>query len=338
MRNALKRAAHASGLLGSFHRGKNAHTLTVVTLHRVLDKGDGRWSTADPWYTLSSDFLRDCLRFFREYYEVVDGPAVAEACGGEEGLPERALLVTFDDGWADTAECALPVLRELGCPAVVFVPPSVVGSPVPFWQEQVFAAWKLGAVNAEQLKQAWDGAGNGTPAPTDWRDQSSVRSLIRRLGRVEPAARAALVEPIAASAPPSRPEMVTRDQFLKLRSAGLEIGAHGMTHEPLAGKTDAADEIRESRVQLSKLLDGQPVTSMSFPHGSYDDVALTAARAEYEIVHTSVPTLNPTDDGLLASPMLGRIGIGGEKFADGDGRLRPELLALWLFRRPIRQV
>lgn len=335
MRDALKRAAHASGLLGSFHRRRNAETLTVVMFHRVLDEGDERWATADPWYTVSSSFLRDGIGFFREHYELVDGAAVAQACRGDGELPERALLVTFDDGWADTAECALPVLSELECPAVVFVPPTVVGSRLPFWQEQVFAAWKLGAVDAEELERTWTAAGNGAPSPADWRDQSSVRSLIRRLGGVDPAARAALVEPIAATAPPSRPEMVTLEQLHELHSAGLEIGGHGLTHERLAGKADAAHEIRESRVQLSELLGGEAIVSMSFPHGSYDDAALAVARAEYEVVHTSVTTLNPTEDGRLTSPVLGRIGIGAPELADGNGRLRPERLALWLFRRPI---
>jgi peptidoglycan/xylan/chitin deacetylase (PgdA/CDA1 family) len=338
MRNVLKRAAHASGLLGSFHRRQNADTLTVVTFHRVLDDGDVRWSSADPWYTVSSDFLRDCIDFFDDHYELVDGPAVAQACRGDGQLPEHALLVTFDDGWADTAECALPVLRELECPAVVFVPPPVVGATLPFWQERVFGAWQLGAVDTGELERAWADAGNRTPPPGDWSEQSSVRSLIRRLGQLDPAARSPLVEPFTAAAPPARPEMITLEQLRELHAAGLEIGAHGLTHEPLAGKADSADEIRQSRVQLSELLGGEPVTSMSFPHGSYDDAALAVAREEYEVVHTIVTTLNPTDDGHLASPVLGRIGISARELADDDGRLRPELLALWLFRRPIGPV
>src|SRR5262249_17211406 len=145
MRDALKHAAHASGLLGAYHRRRNARALTVVTFHRVLDEGDERWASPDPGYTVSSECLRDCIGFFGNHYELVDGPAVRAARRGDGRLPERALLVTFDDGWADTAECALPVLRELGCPAVVFVPPPVVGSRLPFWQERVFGAWQLGA-------------------------------------------------------------------------------------------------------------------------------------------------------------------------------------------------
>jgi peptidoglycan/xylan/chitin deacetylase (PgdA/CDA1 family) len=337
VRGTVKRAAYASGLLGAYHRRRNADTLTVVTFHRVLDEDDERWAATDPYYTVSGGFLRDAVLFFREHYELVDAPAVASACRGDASLPDRALLVTFDDGWADTAECALPVLRELRCPAVVFVTPSVVGSPLPFWQERVFAAWKLGTVGAEELSQAWASAGGSSP-PDDWSTDSSVRSLVVVLGRVEPGARAALVEQLAAGTGSSRPQMLTLDQLHELRSAGLELGGHGLSHEPLAGHPGAPEEIRQSRERLSELLGGRPVASMSFPHGSYDEAALAAAQAEYEVVHTSVATLNPTVDGRLTSPVLGRIGIAGEQLADGEGRLRPDLLAPWLFRRPVAAV
>lgn len=38
-----------------------------------------------------------------------------------EALPERPVVLTFDDGYADFAECAWPILRRYGFPATVFV-------------------------------------------------------------------------------------------------------------------------------------------------------------------------------------------------------------------------
>ena len=37
-------------------------------------------------------------------------------------LPEGAVLITFDDGYRDNLENAVPVLRRYGFPAVIFVP------------------------------------------------------------------------------------------------------------------------------------------------------------------------------------------------------------------------
>jgi peptidoglycan/xylan/chitin deacetylase (PgdA/CDA1 family) len=333
-RMGAKRAAYRSGLLGGIHARRNSRTLTAVMFHRVLEPADERWPGADARYTVTPALLGECIEFFRRHYELVDGNAVTGACLGEATLPSHALLVTFDDGWADTAEYALPVLRGHECPATVFVPPPVVGSRTGFWQEQVFAAWKLGTVGEAELERAWTEADGEAPPPPGWRDESNVRELIARLRATDREVRDATVDRLTAAATEPRPQMVSLEQLRELRDAGLELGAHGMSHEPLAELSTASEEIRESRRRLSELLDGAPVRSMSFPHGSYDEPALATARDEFDAVYTSDGRLNPTPAGRLESPVLGRIGIVGAEIADTGGRLRPELLALRLFRRP----
>lgn len=46
--------------------------------------------------------------------------AVLAALSGEEELPRRALLLTFDDAYADLLEVACPIMAERGLPGVVF--------------------------------------------------------------------------------------------------------------------------------------------------------------------------------------------------------------------------
>jgi peptidoglycan/xylan/chitin deacetylase (PgdA/CDA1 family) len=47
--------------------------------------------------------------------------AGAEQAGGWEGLPDKPIVITFDDGYADFHQHALGVLDDLGFPATVFV-------------------------------------------------------------------------------------------------------------------------------------------------------------------------------------------------------------------------
>lgn len=44
-----------------------------------------------------------------------------------DALPERSVLITFDDGYRSVREIALPVLREFKYPAVLFVPTDYIG-------------------------------------------------------------------------------------------------------------------------------------------------------------------------------------------------------------------
>ena len=74
------------------------HTVTAAQLERQL-----LW-------------LQDRGSRFVTLAEVLRGP-----------LPERPVLVTFDDAYVDTCEIAAPVLRDLRVPAVVFVPTAFVG-------------------------------------------------------------------------------------------------------------------------------------------------------------------------------------------------------------------
>lgn len=54
-------------------------------------------------------------------YEPVSADRVLDAIEHDSGLPERPLLVTFDDGCESVCSRALPILRELGVPAVFFI-------------------------------------------------------------------------------------------------------------------------------------------------------------------------------------------------------------------------
>src|SRR5437762_9436816 len=55
-------------------------------------------------------------------YTVVDLDAVLAHYVDGESLPERAVLISFDDGYYDNLDNAAGVLRKYGYPAVLFVP------------------------------------------------------------------------------------------------------------------------------------------------------------------------------------------------------------------------
>jgi peptidoglycan/xylan/chitin deacetylase (PgdA/CDA1 family) len=53
----------------------------------------------------------------------------------DEPLPDGAVLITFDDGYRDIIENALPVLEKYGYPAVIFVPVAFMGDTMPLPHE-----------------------------------------------------------------------------------------------------------------------------------------------------------------------------------------------------------
>ncbi len=69
---------------------------------------------------------------------------IGAAVAGKKALPEKALLLTFDDGYLSFYRIAFPALKALGYPAVLSVVTSWVdgrdnpGSP---WKEKGFMNW-----------------------------------------------------------------------------------------------------------------------------------------------------------------------------------------------------
>jgi peptidoglycan/xylan/chitin deacetylase (PgdA/CDA1 family) len=70
-------------------------------------------------------------------------------------LPEHAVLITFDDGYLDNLENAVPILRRYGYPAVLFVPIGYVGDPRPLPHDEHLAGHGVvnHTVDWEQLRE-----------------------------------------------------------------------------------------------------------------------------------------------------------------------------------------
>ncbi len=336
MKDLSKKLLYASGLLGLYHRLRNAGSLTVVMFHRTLSPDDPRWRTCDPDYTLSIAHLSESLVFFKRHYNVVSLARVLEARRTGAALPPRALLITFDDGWSDNADYALPALQRAGLPALMFVVADAVGTQQPFFQERLISAWRRGALQVSELARVMAPVLAGPWMPRD-ESIASLRQAIARLEGLDAEQRRGLLQPYLQALDDGLRHMVDAGELHKLQAGGMALGLHGKTHTPMTHAADIDAELGGARADLARHL-GQPgptAESMSFPHGSHNaEIAERARQAGYELVFTSVPVLNPVAPRL--GWLLGRTGFETDTVVDARGRFRPDWLALYLFRRQSR--
>ena len=102
-------------------RRERGRTLRVLMYHK-LSAVPGNTCAIAP-----SVFEQQMAALARWRYVVVPlAAAIAHVRDGAP-LPERAVLLTFDDGYRDNHRHALPVLRRYGYPAVLFVTTGFVG-------------------------------------------------------------------------------------------------------------------------------------------------------------------------------------------------------------------
>lgn len=98
----------------------------MLLYHSVSPPGAGG---DDPWQVRLADFTVDMQAVAASGRTPITASRYARWLRGDECLPQRPILVTFDDGFADFADAALPVLRDLGIPATLFVTTGWIGQP-----------------------------------------------------------------------------------------------------------------------------------------------------------------------------------------------------------------
>lgn len=105
-------------------------TLRVLMYHKVNPLAD------NPVTVPPSLFDEQLAQLGELGYTVVSLDDVISHYDGGTQLPERAVLITFDDGYRDNLEHALPALERYGYPAVLFVPIAYVGESLPLPHEE----------------------------------------------------------------------------------------------------------------------------------------------------------------------------------------------------------
>ncbi len=85
--------------------------------HRVLRRSDSAYVASHPGMVVGLDSFRMHVQEYAERYRVVPlGQLVTNAPSAGKPL----LSITFDDGWRDTLELAIPALDEAGLTASIF--------------------------------------------------------------------------------------------------------------------------------------------------------------------------------------------------------------------------
>jgi len=310
----LAQLLQRTGGLKAYHRIRNRSCLTTVMFHRVLRQDDTRWAGANHDWTISAEHFEQCLDFFQEHYTPVSCQQVVEG-----QLPPNPLLITFDDGWTDVLDTAAPLLKKRSLPSIVFLIMGALDGEEP-WQEPLLEK----TISKEALHKAWRSAGGSEqPAATPHAlfDLLASRTIEDRTG--------ILMEAGIHARPRMKPGIVRQDQVHRFQDFGMDIGSHGMTHNPLTAARDTMGELADSFGKLQDLTDTAP--TLSFPHGAYSpEIVRQSLLCGYQALFTSDAHLNK----LPATQIFGRIPIATSHIADEQGQFIPEALAIHLFTRP----
>jgi peptidoglycan/xylan/chitin deacetylase (PgdA/CDA1 family) len=240
--------------------------LSVLIFHRVH-------AAPDPLFPDEADAARfdAILGWLKQWFQIL--PLDEAARRLQEGsLPARAAALSFDDGYADNHDVALPILRRHGLPCSFFVATGFLDGGR-MWNDTLIEAIRRSRLPQLDLRGLVDATGVdlGLHALGDVAARRALLGrLIPRIKYLTPEPRLACVEALAQRAevvPPSD-LMMSSAQVRGLREAGMQIGAHTVSHPILAtlDRQAAADEIVRSRDRLEAIL-GERVGLFAYPNG-----------------------------------------------------------------------
>jgi peptidoglycan/xylan/chitin deacetylase (PgdA/CDA1 family) len=302
-------------------------TLVVLTYHRIAVPGVSTNPFYDPVISATPEAFEAQLRSLAHRFRVVNLDEILnDAAGSALASGKPAALVTFDDGYRDNHDAALPILRKLGVPATFFIPTGFLEEATVPWWDQVAYIIKHTSVDKMELPRA-----PGDPAPmvialgpepTDAARTAAVMTVIRQfLDGAIPDQEWFLAQLGRRAGVPVDVNALSKNMFMcwdhlrELAGAGMSIGSHGHSHRALGMLDEEAQrrDLRESRDRLEAEL-GRGVAALAYPYGWPGTFTATtgrlAAEAGYRLAFSSLEGVNHPGGDDFAPMALRRLNVG----------------------------
>jgi len=261
--------------------------------HRVLTPEQQARTASQPGLVVQVATFRRHLEVLRRHCAVLSADQFLAHLHSRTPFDRPSCLITFDDGWIDNFENALPVLREQRCPALIFLPVHFIGTGRMFVREtlthllvRAVRAARLDAALAARLRV--DLMPLGLQAVLELPDDG-LRSRVIEATRVHRYANGPEFEALVGrlterlggvSADESSPDaFVDWAQVAQMAREDIAFGGHGADHLVLTQiEADAVRrEIETSKVVLDARLPS-PALTFAYPAGGWNHGIAAAVR------------------------------------------------------------
>lgn len=234
--------------------------LAVLIYHRVGRSQD----PLRPRMATAAEFrgqMRVLARYFRPL-DLVEGLRRLRA----GTLPSRAVAVTFDDGYMDNVQVALPILREQRIPATFFIATAYLDGGR-MWNDTVIEAVRRLVPGEHVFRHA---GLEVISVPNSLDRRSLVLTLLNTIKHRPQDERQRAADRLAELTDRVLPRdlMMRREDVRLLTEAGMNVGGHTRTHPILSGLTPAGaeQEIADGLDDLAEIIGRRP-TLFAYPNG-----------------------------------------------------------------------
>jgi len=337
IKNILAAVLHRTGILRLVLRKRMRNQGVVLMYHRVLPRDVWRQSYSADAIVVTPQTFADHLAAVVKYLKPVSPQEFVERLNDSKKILAGHCLITFDDGWYDNYDYALPLLEQHRVPAVIYIATDYIGTHKTFWQERLarmlHQLWQArvsdgdlyGELGIDTLLQQSEGTVRAfvraSISALKTRPQLEIDGLLQRV-------QAVLEQHALSSDDIGHDRFMTWQQVERLHASDVvTIGSHAQSHTPMTklAPPDVARELRESNAAIARQLK-QPTPWFAYPNGDHDAASRQLVQqAGYRMaVTTEIGSVSSGDDAMR----LRRIGIH-EKAAPTPARLLCKVAGLF---------
>ena len=238
----------------------NRSRLSIFIYHRVRARPDPLFPEE-----LDAERFDRHLRLIAGLFNVIRLDDAAR-CLTKGTLPARPACITFDDGYADNAAVALPLLQRSRLSATFFISSGYLDGGR-MWNDTIIESVRQAAGDTLDLTSI---GLRRFPIETVEARRATIDALLAALKYRDPAERSAYCDAVRDTARATLPDdlMLSSVEVRALHDAGMDIGAHTVSHPILTRipRDAARREIADGRDALQAIT-GSPVSLFAYPNG-----------------------------------------------------------------------
>jgi peptidoglycan/xylan/chitin deacetylase (PgdA/CDA1 family) len=282
-------------------RGNGA---AILMYHSVVED-PGRLADSLDGISHSRQVFDEQMKLLAREFHPIPLDQVRRFVLGDSDLPRGSVVISFDDGYADNYDVALPILDRLGIPSVFYVTVDCVERRTMPWPSRLRFAFRTTKRKnwTDESGRVWTFKG---PGDREKAFQNVCEQVCQRAGVALESTVARLEEQLDAKLSfDSGRLMMTWDQIRGLAKRGYIVGSHTMTHPNMAhiGKGDVRRELAESKERMERCL-GATIDHFSYPCPALfpswtEETAEESRRIGYQTAVTTNHGLVRKDDNPL---------------------------------------
>lgn len=248
---------------------KRNNFATILSLHRISDEDDFFWPP------IKIKTFKKLLEYCSQNYSIT---GLSDLSSQDKSKPK--LVLSFDDGYSDFIENALPELARFGVPSNHNVVINCVEENATIWTQEmnmIFSYLKencfCGTLMMDNKRVSFDGP------RTKWQRLHQVvyQELLKNTQEERTLTINEWKKVVSIT---STVRMMNWDQIKKCQKNGVEIGSHTVTHQTLSALNDMNalnHELSFSKKRIEEKLQVSCKT-LALPNGQYNEAVINVSR------------------------------------------------------------